>query len=79
MAPKSNCILIASQCPSASYVCGYKKWRTDFNRSVNRNEHGIMIIAPVKMKAEVEEAVYDNEQHPVLDASGNQKKEKVII
>lgn len=73
----NNCILIASQCPSASYVCGFKKWRTDFNRSVNRNEHGIMIIAPVKMKAEVEEAVYDNEQHPVLDASGNQKKEKV--
>ena len=22
----NNCILIASQCPHASYVCGYKKW-----------------------------------------------------
>lgn len=22
----NNCILIASQCPGASFVCGYKKW-----------------------------------------------------
>ncbi len=73
----NNCILIASQCPSASYVCGYKKWQTDFNRTVNRNEHEIMIIAPIKIKADVEELVYDNDQHPVQDADGNQKKEKV--
>ena len=44
----NNCILIAAQCPTASFVCGYKKWQTDFNRTVNRNERGIMIIAPVK-------------------------------
>ena len=44
----NNCILIVSQCPDASFVCGYRKWQTDFNRVVNRNEHGIMIIAPVK-------------------------------
>lgn len=73
----NNCILIATQCPSASYVCGYKKWQTDFNRIVNRNEHGIMIIAPVKYKADVDELVYDNDQHPVLDADGNHKKENV--
>ena len=73
----NNCILIASQCPSASYVCGYKKWQTEFNRTVNRNEHGIMIIAPIKIKADVVEPVYDNDQHPVLDTDGNQKKEKV--
>jgi hypothetical protein len=73
----NNCILIASQCPDASYVCGYKKWQLDFNRAVNRNEHGIMIIAPVKYKADVDELVYDNDQHPVLDSDGNQKKEKV--
>lgn len=73
----NNCILIASQCPTASYVCGYKKWQTDFNRTVNKNEHGIMIIAPVKYKADVEEPVFDENQHPILDENGNQKKEKV--
>jgi len=73
----NNCILIASQCPTASYVCGYKKWQTDFNRTVNKNEHGIMIIAPVKYKADVEEPVLDENQHPILDENGNQKKEKV--
>lgn len=73
----NNCILIVSQCPDASFVCGYRKWQTDFNRVVNRNEHGIMIIAPVKYKANVEELVYDQNSHPVLDAQGNQKTEKV--
>ena len=68
----NNCILIVSQCPEASHVCGYKKWQTDFNRVVNRNEHGIMIIAPMTYKADVEEAVYDSENHPVLDSNGKQ-------
>lgn len=73
----NNCILIVSQCPDASFVCGYRKWQTDFNRVVNRNEHGIMIIAPVKYKADVEELVYDENSHPVVDAKGNQITEKV--
>ena len=73
----NNCILIASQCPTASLVCGYKKWQTDFNRTVNKNEHGIMIIAPVKYKADVEELVYDENSKPVLDESGKQKTEVV--
>ncbi len=73
----NNCILIASQCPTASFVCGYKKWQTDFNRTVNKNEHGIMIIAPVKYKVDVEELQFDEQNHPVLDSDGNQKKEKV--
>ena len=73
----NNCILIVSQCPEASHVCGYKKWQTDFNRVVNRNEHGIMIIAPMTYKADVEEAVYDSENHPVLDSNGKQVTETV--
>ncbi len=73
----NNCILIVSQCPEASHVCGYKKWQTDFNRVVNRNEHGIMIIAPMTYKAEVEEAVFDSENHPVLDSNGKQVTETV--
>lgn len=73
----NNCILIVSQCPEASHVCGYKKWQTDFNRVVNRNEHGIMIIAPMTYKADVEEAVFDSENHPVLDSNGKQVTETV--
>lgn len=73
----NNCILIVSQCPEASCVCGYKKWQTDFNRVVNRNEHGIMIIAPMTYKADVEEAVYDAENHPVFDSNGKQVTETV--
>lgn len=49
----NNCILIASQCPHASYVCGYKKWN-EFNRNVVKGESGIMIFAPIKGKVEVE-------------------------
>ena len=73
----NNCILIASQCPTASLVCGYKKWQTDFNRTVNKNEHGIMIIAPVKYRADVEELMYDENPKPVLDENGKQKTETV--
>ena len=73
----NNCILIASQCPTASLVCGYKKWQTDFNRTVNKNEHGIMIIAPIKFKTDVEEPMFDENARPVIDENGRQKKEVV--
>lgn len=73
----NNCVLIATQCPQATLVCGFKKWQTEFNRSVNKNEHGIMIIAPMKFKADVDEPVYDKNSHPVKDDSGNQVTEKV--
>lgn len=71
----TNCILIASQCPGASLVCGYKKWQTDFNRTVKRKERGIMIIAPFTYKVTVNEPVLDEQQRPVLDAGGKQMTE----
>lgn len=73
----NNCILIASQCPTATLVCGYKKWQTDFNRFVNKDEQGIMILAPVKYKADVQERVYDEEHHPVIDENGKEVTEAV--
>lgn len=73
----NNCILIVSQCPTASFVCGFRKWQTDFNRSVNKNEKGIMIIAPVKYKADVEEPVFDEKANPIMDMNGKQKTEIV--
>ena len=51
----NNCILIASQYPQASLVCGFRKWQKEFNRTVNKGEHGIMILAPIKGKTEVVE------------------------
>ena len=44
----NNCILIAAQCPSASYVAGYNAWRTNFHRQVRKGEKSIRIISPVK-------------------------------
>ena len=75
----NNCILIASQCPHASYVCGYKKWN-EFNRNVVKGESGIMIFAPIKGKVEVEEPKFDERNQPVLndDAVLNELMFKMI-
>ena len=72
----NNCILIASQRPDASYVCGFKKWK-EFNRTVNRGEHGIMIIAPVKVKADCEKQVFDAENKLVRGEDGKPVTETV--
>ena len=73
----NNCVLIACQDPTATYVCGYKAWQRDFNRTVNKGEHGIMILAPVKGKIDVEEPVFDEHGNKVLKEDGTQKTEKV--
>ena len=72
----NNCILIASQRPDASYVCGMKTWN-EMNRRVNKNEAGIMILAPVKRRAEIKEQVYDEENHPVINQDGTPVTEVV--
>ena len=72
----NNCILIASQCPHASYVCGYKKWN-EFNRNVVKGESGIMIFAPIKGKVETEEPKFDENARPVLNEDGTQQSGKV--
>ena len=62
----NNCILIASQKPDATYVCGFKKWQ-EFGRAVNKGSHGIMIIAPVKVKGSEKEQVLDENSKPVME------------
>jgi len=49
-----NILLIASQCPHATNVAGFRAWNR-FNRFVKRGEKGIVILAPmvVRKKAEV--------------------------
>ncbi len=73
----NNCILIASQCPQASLVCGYHKWQAEFNRTVNKGERGIMIMAPIRGKSQVEEELFDENNHLIRDEDGNPKTELV--
>ena len=73
----NNCVLIACQDPTATYVCGYKAWQKDFNRTVNKGERGIMILAPVKGKIDVEEQVFDEHGNKVFKDDGTPKTEKV--
>lgn len=47
-----NSLLIYSQCPHASYIAGYKAWKTLFNRYVIKGSKAIKIIAPFKIKVE---------------------------
>ena len=51
----NNCLLIALQCPHASYVAGYTSWRNNFHRQVKKGENAIRIISPVKYKKKNEE------------------------
>jgi len=50
-----NCMLIASQRPTATYVAGFHKWH-EFGRYVKKGEKGIAILAPLVKKVEVDEA-----------------------
>ena len=45
-----NCILIAQQMPTASYVAGYQSWKHNFHRQVKKHERSIRIISPTKYK-----------------------------
>lgn len=52
----NNIILISMQKEDATLVAGFKTWQTQFNRTVNKGEKGIKILAPcpVKKQKEVE-------------------------
>jgi antirestriction protein ArdC len=44
-----NQLLIATQKPNATHVCGFRKWN-EFNRYVRKGEKGIAILAPMMVK-----------------------------
>ena len=48
-----NCLLIASQRPSATQVAGYRTWQK-LKRQVRKGESGIAIFAPCPFKREVD-------------------------
>ena len=67
----NNTMLIYMQCPDATHVAGFNKWRNQFGRNVLKGEKGIRIIAPTPYKKKVEEIKTDPETNaPVLDADG---------
>lgn len=43
-----NCLLIATQNPSASFVAGFDSWKRNFHRYVKKDSHAIMIKSPCK-------------------------------
>lgn len=49
----NNQLLINMQCPQATRVAGFNKWKNDFNRQVKAGERGIRIIAPYTYTVDV--------------------------
>ena len=50
----NNCMLIWTQCPKATYVAGFNKWK-QLGRNVKKNEKGIRILIPMFRKNEDDE------------------------
>lgn len=50
-----NVMLIYLQCPHATQVAGYRRWKENFGRQVKRGEKGIKILAPCPYKRILEQ------------------------
>ena len=75
-----NVMLILMQCPEASIVAGYTTWKKQFDRTVKKGEHGIMILAPAPYKRIVEiEKIDPLTKAPILDANGDPVRETDYI
>lgn len=57
-----NLMLIYLQCPHATQVAGYRRWKEKFGRQVKRGEKGIKILAPCPYKRILEQAGPDDGQ-----------------
>lgn len=70
----NNSILIMMQNPTASAVASFASWKSNFNRSVKKDEKGIKIFVPIEYK------IYDPKIDPItkkeiLDNNGKPIKE----
>lgn len=74
----NNTLLIAMQRPEATLVTGYRNWQS-MGRQVKKGEKGITILAPAPKKQKKAQALFDQNQMPVLDEHGNQKYEEVEV
>lgn len=55
-----NINMIHSQNPDATLIAGFKKWQSDFNRTVNKGEKSMRILAPMIKKLTPEEQIKHN-------------------
>ena len=63
-----NIQLIVMQNPDASHVASFKKWKDDFERSVNKGEKALRIFAPITLKRKNPKT-----KEPLLDENGNEQ------
>ena len=62
-----NVHMMLLQKPDISLVASYRKWKTDFDRQVQKGEKGIKIWVPMTFKEK------DKNGQPVLDVDGQEK------
>ena len=68
----NNTMLIYMQCPDATHVAGFNKWRDQFGRNVKKGEKGIKIIAPTPFKKKIEQQKLDPDTKlPLRDENGD--------
>ena len=76
----NNIILIQMQCPEATHVAGFHKWKNEFGRNVRKGERGIRILAPAPVKKKIEMTKIDpHTQMPAKDENGNDITEEKEI
>lgn len=63
-----NIQMILMQNPEASHVASFKKWKDDFERSVNKGEKALRIFAPITLKKRDPKT-----NEPLLDENGNEQ------
>lgn len=66
-----NCILIGLQCPDASLVTTYPKWKK-LNKQVKKGEHGIKIFVPIRKVVDIETKQKDENGNILKDEFGNE-------
>ncbi len=75
-----NIMLIFLQCPHATQVAGYTKWKKDFGRNVKRGEKGIQILAPCPYRKLIESERIDPDTGlTVCGADGTVLKETQLV
>ena len=75
-----NVVLILLQCPTATKVAGYNRWKKDFGRQVKKGEHGISILCPCPQTRWAQKQKTDSiSGQPILSEDGSPVMETVRI
>lgn len=75
-----NVVLILLQCPTATKVAGYNRWKKDFGRQVKKCEHGISILCPCPQTRWMQKQKTDSESGlPIFSEDGSPVMEPVRV